>query len=287
MIDLVSMFAQAAEDLASATGESSSGFPVFEKSEPEEQNVDIKDISGLSSVSGSRQRGHELFPQASSRTREYVGGEAHPRGSYAETPEAPETPEMPIGSYTYFSDSSARKPGNDRETGNPAPLATASDGVDSKELAAIMQYEGGLPHTEAEALSDPLDVRRIYAAPATEPLPTGDGLALWWAGLARLSPSVPPCPDYREEEWRRVHVRAVAFLDTFGAQAEALGWTTPDLWGVHPMVGTVRVDHCGALVLVISGPIVAITSDTIRHRGLTFYRKPHLPRGVPLWSFAR
>ncbi|GJE02816.1 hypothetical protein GMJLKIPL_4765 [Methylobacterium isbiliense] len=61
----------------------------------------------------------------------------------------------------------------------------------------------------------------------------------------------------------------------------------PPRWGVHPKVGTIRVDHCGALVLVISGPILSITSDTIRHRGLTFYRKPHLPSGVPLWSFGR
>lgn len=170
------------------------------------------------------------------------------------------------------------------------PLPDASpltDGADAEERAAIMEHDGGAARAEAEEAAGLRQRHRIYAAPADGPLPVGDGLALWRAGLARLSPLTPPCPDYREEEWRRVHARAAAFLDDFGAQAEALGWTTPELWGVHPKVGTVRVDHCGALVLVIGGPIVAITSDTIRHRGLTFYRKPHLPRGVPLWGFGR
>jgi hypothetical protein len=37
-----------------------------------------------------------------------------------------------------------------------------------------------------------------------------------------------------------------------------------ELFGVHPTHGTIRVDHCGALVLVIGGPVRALTADARR-----------------------
>ncbi|WP_128560204.1 hypothetical protein [Methylobacterium crusticola] len=155
------------------------------------------------------------------------------------------------------------------------PLAAGTE-----ERAAIMAFVGGMSRDEVEACAG------VPAAPTVlDPLPAGDGLGLWRAGVARLSPHAPQCPDYHEGEWRQVYARAMAFLDAFGAQAEALGWTTPELWGVHPMLGTVRVDHCGALALVVGGPVVVITRDAIHHDRHTFRRRPHAPRGIPLWEF--
>ncbi|GJD58635.1 hypothetical protein [Methylobacterium dankookense] len=39
------------------------------------------------------------------------------------------------------------------------------------------------------------------------------------------------------------------FLDRFGEQAQNLGWTDIELFGVHPQMGTIRVDPCGAIML--------------------------------------
>jgi hypothetical protein len=109
-------------------------------------------------------------------------------------------------------------------------------------------------------------------------------LAVWRAGLARLSPHAAPCRDYRGDEWSRVHANALAFVDTFGEQAEALGWQTHELFGVHPDVGTIRPDYCGALTLSVGGPVRFITADEIRFDSLTYRRKPGQPQGVPVWS---
>lgn len=114
-----------------------------------------------------------------------------------------------------------------------------------------------------------------------------DGLVHWRLGLSRVSAECPPCPGYRGDEWASVLRRALRFLDTFGVQAEALGWTTARLFGVHPEIGIGRVDHCGPLVLPIGGPVRAITATEIALGHLTHREKPGQPTGVPVWEFGR
>lgn len=43
--------------------------------------------------------------------------------------------------------------------------------------------------------------------------------------------------------WEQMRESAIAFLDEFGDDAVALGWTATDLFGVHPSVGVIRVDY--------------------------------------------
>ena len=114
-----------------------------------------------------------------------------------------------------------------------------------------------------------------------------EGLRKWRSALANLSPERPPCPGYRGDEWPRTLARALDFLDAFGVQAEALGWTAVRLFGVHRQAGIVRVDACGALVLPISGPVRAITATEIAFGHLTHREKPGQPQGVPWWEFGR
>lgn len=115
----------------------------------------------------------------------------------------------------------------------------------------------------------------------------GGDLRKWREALAGLSSDTAPCPGFRASEWPQVRSRALAFLDTFGPQAIALGWTAPRLFGVHPVAGIVRVDACGGLVLPIGGPIRAITATEIRFGHLTYREKPGQPEGTPIWSFGR
>lgn len=115
----------------------------------------------------------------------------------------------------------------------------------------------------------------------------GDGLRKWRSALADLSPERIPCPGYRPEEWVRTLARALDFLDRFGPQAEALGWTASRLFGVHPTAGIVRVDACGALVLPVGGAVRAITATEVSFGHLTHREKPGQPQGVPIWEFDR
>lgn len=154
------------------------------------------------------------------------------------------------------------------------------------ERAAFLEYECGLTREQAEAQAR-AELDAGAAPDIADGLPQTDGLDLWRAGLARLAPHEVPCPDYRLRIWSAVHTRALAFLDAFGAQAEALGWTAPRLFGVHPEIGTVRVDYCGGLVLGLGGEVSAITPTEIHFHHLTHYTKPGQSEGVPIWRFGR
>jgi hypothetical protein len=111
---------------------------------------------------------------------------------------------------------------------------------------------------------------------------------LWRQGFLDLRPSVVPCPGFTLQSWGGAHEACIDFLDRWADQAVGLGWTTLDLFRVHPEVGTIRPDYCGALVL--SGERVSGIEETrIRLENTTFYRdKPgRLAGAAPLWTFGR
>jgi hypothetical protein len=92
-------------------------------------------------------------------------------------------------------------------------------------------------------------------------------------------------PRLPANAWARVHANALAFI---GAEAHRLGWTAEELFGVHPKVGAVRVDCCGALMLSNAGQVVSIEAETIRSANGLTYRRSSLPRAIaPVWCFPR
>src|SRR4051794_8126224 len=111
-------------------------------------------------------------------------------------------------------------------------------------------------------------------------------VAEWKQGLARLAPSRAPCPGFRAGQWPRVHAAALDFLANTAETAAALGWSTVELFGVHPVVGVSRVDCCGALMVSNGNPIAEITPDLIRYaNGLAYRRTPPGGPTVPVWQF--
>jgi hypothetical protein len=57
---------------------------------------------------------------------------------------------------------------------------------------------------------------------------------------------------------------------------------------VHPVVGVIRVDHCGALMLTVGGRVESLEAEAIRYAaGLTFRRSPMPGGAVPVWNFGR
>ena len=63
----------------------------------------------------------------------------------------------------------------------------------------------------------------------------------------------------------RVHAAAVTLLANQAEAAANMGWTTPELFGVHPVVGVRRIDCCGALMVSNGNPIAEVTPDLIRY----------------------
>jgi hypothetical protein len=153
-------------------------------------------------------------------------------------------------------------------------LATASTHIEAAEAAEAAEVL--LSHSKGSCFAE---------NSAAEVL---DGeLRKWRFGLSRLSADQVPCPGYTPTGWVSVYGRALEFLDTFGPQAETLGWTAARLFGVHPQLGVVRVDACGALVLPTGSGVRAITATEVALGHLTYREKPGQPAGIPLWEFGR
>lgn len=290
MIDLATLFQAASEEHAAAAVP---GFPVSWKANPEHQGIDDKDISGVSGVSGPSE-----FPEQSEKfykPQARAGGRAgeRARGSYVGEPEISETPEKRVPAGGYLSGSLSLKPEKKRETGKGAPLPAPPVGIAPPtfdERAAFLEYECGLSRAEAEAQAraeGDNNVTTLSPFTAARVASTGGGLVVWRGGLARLDYDTAPCPGYRSDEWRITLARAVAFLDQFGAQADAFGWTASRLFGVHETAGIVRPDACGALVLPVGGEVRAITATEIRFSHLTHRQKPGQSAGVPWWEWRR
>ena len=79
------------------------------------------------------------------------------------------------------------------------------------------------------------------------------------------------------QSWGGAHEACVEFLDRWADEAAGLDWTTLELFGVHPEVGTIRPDFCGAMMLSAER-VSAITDKHMRFGNMAFYRdKPGPP----------
>ena len=111
------------------------------------------------------------------------------------------------------------------------------------------------------------------------------------------------CPDYVEaERWRQCLIDAQRFLAEWGEQAESLGWTSRDLFGLAPIPDKPkpsferlsRYDLTGLIWLLDGRRVVAMTDssaaiETARGATLTYrrYNKPALgPLGDSLDDMA-
>lgn len=76
--------------------------------------------------------------------------------------------------------------------------------------------------------------------------------------------------------------------DCWADKGGALGWTTLEICGVHPEVGTVRPDFCGAQVLRAER-VSEIAETRMQFVNTTYYRNtPGRPTGaVPLWRLGQ
>jgi hypothetical protein len=103
------------------------------------------------------------------------------------------------------------------------------------------------------------------------------------------------CPEYIEtERWRRAVEDGRRFLATWGARAQALGWTARDLFslhtpsdGAHPSYRRLsRYDATGLIWFLEGREVIALTADTAAIRwpsgSITVYRRNNKPALGPL-----
>ena len=111
-------------------------------------------------------------------------------------------------------------------------------------------------------------------------------VASWRDQIERLSELASPCRYLAPAKWKAMRENALAFIDQHGADAHQLGWTAPELFGVHPQNGTLRVDSCGVLMLG-SSAVQAVHADRIAFAQTSGYRflNGQAP-GIPIWEFA-
>jgi hypothetical protein len=76
------------------------------------------------------------------------------------------------------------------------------------------------------------------------------------------------CPELVEpDRWQQAIHDANSFLPTWGAQAHTLGWTAPELFGLHPVPERPvpsyrrlsRYDSTGLIWLLRGRPVIALT----------------------------
>ncbi|MCJ2087784.1 hypothetical protein MKK88_17615 [Methylobacterium sp. E-005] len=74
-------------------------------------------------------------------------------------------------------------------------------------------------------------------------------VASWRDQIERLSELASPCRYLAPAKWKAMRENAMAFIDQHGTEAHRLGWTAPELFGVHPQTSTLRVDSCQVQIL--------------------------------------
>jgi hypothetical protein len=103
------------------------------------------------------------------------------------------------------------------------------------------------------------------------------------------------CPDLIDVgRWRRAIADGQLFLDTWGAQAAALGWASDDLFGLFPVPvhahpsfqRLARYDETGLIWLLRGRAVVGLTASTAAIQNfsgsITCYRRHNKPAIGPL-----
>ena len=83
----------------------------------------------------------------------------------------------------------------------------------------------------------------------------------WTTGLNVLL--TLPCPEgITPARWHRLLDNARDFIEQWGDQAAALGWSTADIFGVNQVKPFRRYDAAGLIWLLVGRPVVALTETS-------------------------
>jgi hypothetical protein len=155
-----------------------------------------------------------------------------------------------------------------------------------EERAAILEFDEGLSRAEAEAIA-----RREMMAGVYDDMQVARDPSSYASALAALRAN---CPAYVDAaDWQQAIEDGHRFVTQCGKQAEALGWTPADLFGLHippekPASNyrrLARYDQTGLIWLLHGRCVVALTKDTAvieTANGTVVYRRYNKPALGPL-----
>ena len=112
------------------------------------------------------------------------------------------------------------------EVDGPEPMAAQPEPLD-EERAAIIEHDGAIPRD-------------------------------WAEGFARLHPDRPP-GDVPRRRWQTFIDDCGRFLDTWGAEALALGWGPLELFGCDGEKPFARVDQMGLIWFIKGGHVASMS----------------------------
>jgi hypothetical protein len=153
-----------------------------------------------------------------------------------------------------------------------------------EERAAILEFDEGLSRAEAETIA-----RREMVAGVYDDMQAARDPGSYASALARAE-----CPAYVDAaDWQQAIEDGHRFVTQWGKQAEALGWTPADLFGLHlppekPASNyrrLARYDKTGLTWLLHGRCVVALTKDTAAietANGTVVYRRYNKPALGPL-----
>jgi hypothetical protein len=97
--------------------------------------------------------------------------------------------------------------------------------------------------------------RPLSVTPPLTDIPTN-----WASGLLGIAEK--PCPITIEpKRWLQLQEDANRFVDQWGRQAAALGWSALDIFGCHPTRPTDRYDTMGLVWMIADAEVVAMSAE--------------------------
>ena len=175
----------------------------------------------------------------------------------------------------------------------PERGTVAGQAVPAEKTAGTVKSEAAQEFNPTVPLSQPLRGKNLGQLETSVP---NGGTVLGQSPYAEpFDAFAHACPPYVEMyRWRQCVSDGRQFLDQWGPQAEALGWTARDLFGLHtppsepaPRYRRLsRYDEIGLVWLLEGREVVALTEETaaIRWPGgsVTIYRRNNKPALGPM-----
>jgi hypothetical protein len=118
-----------------------------------------------------------------------------------------------------------------------------------------------LPAAHPQKKADRLSHNPFSAAPRTPMNVPAD----WVAGLERLNGMTCPIA-VGAKRWLQLKMDARCFVDQWGGQAAALGWSTLDVFGCHPTRPADHYDTMGLVWMIADAEVVAMGAEVANLR---------------------
>jgi hypothetical protein len=102
---------------------------------------------------------------------------------------------------------------------------------------------------------------------------------------------MPPPAGFLSARWQRIIDAAGVFLDRWGTEAAACGWSVLDVFGCDPARPDARFD-CMGLLLLDRREVVGVDehgADVVTNTGdrLRFYRRSPPATTISLWQLVK